>query len=329
MKRPAEEDAPDQEEAEGGGDSASSDDGEQQVPATGSSPPGQAPSKRKRHVQLSDGRIVSVKVRNHVNPLLPHFNKPVPVPFGGDWTKVFQDLSKPMVLDIGCAKGRFCLEGAKLFPQFNWLGIEIREALTVRANEWAKEENLSNLHYIFGNASGGMADFLASMPKGLLQRVTVQCPDPLFKKKHQKRRMVNDKVVQELSVGLAPGGYVFVQSDVEQVAMQMVDTIAANGNFDRVDRFADRAPGQESSKQIAPIARPHATMGKDFQDHNVAGGEWDHKGAGAVEGSYNWLADNPIGLMSERESSTLSRGLPMFRALFVRKEPEVAAKAAA
>eukprot|EP00971_Amphidinium_carterae_P317100 6303527-Amphidinium_carterae.1 len=139
------------------------------APSPGESSGVQHEQRRKRsQVVLSDGRIVSCKVRNHVNPLLPRLQKPVPGP--DDWSKVFSDLEKPLVMDLGSAKGRFCLEGAKRCPEFNWLGIEIREPLVARANEWVKEQSLGNLHYIFGNASAGITGLLSSMPSGIVQR---------------------------------------------------------------------------------------------------------------------------------------------------------------
>lgn len=318
MKRAAQDGSAEAEPADSG---SSEEEGEEDLKADQGVPAGDAqpvagPGKRKRsQVVLSDGRVVSTKCRNHVNPLLSYFQKPVQKPADGDWGKVFQDLSKPILLDLGCAKGRFCLEGAKRFPELNWLGVEIREALVVRANSWAKEEHLPNLHYIFGNASAGVADLLASMPPGMLQRVTILCPDPCFKKKHQKRRMVTDLLVRELAAHMPLGSVLFLQSDVEQVAMQMADTVAAIGAFVRIETLPDAGT---PAAPIASIARTRATTGRDYQSSNIAGGEWEHKGAGMVGDSYQWLLENPLGLMSERESSTISRGLPMFRALFQR-----------
>jgi len=328
MKRPADEQpgsaSSDDEDDDEQGPEEDDAGGDGEKPAgAGETVGGRPLGKRKRsHVVLSNGRMASTKVRNHVNPLLPHFNKPVAVPEGGDWSKVFQDPSKPLVMDLGCAKGRFCLEGARRFPDFNWIGIEIREPLVVRANEWVTEGNLRNLHYIFGNASAGIADLLKALPSGALRRVTVQCPDPCFKKRHQKRRMVTQRLVQELGVGMPVGSALFVQSDVEQVAMQMVDTVMACAPhaFMRVDRLSDGAGAAlDPSAPVEPVRRVNATAGRDYKDKDVGGGKWEHKGAGAdAEGSYRWLAENPLGLMSERESSTISRGLPMFRALFER-----------
>merc|ERR1719384_1671205 len=98
--------------------------------------------------------------------------------------------------------------------------------------------------------------------------------------------------------------------------MQMVDTVAATQAFVRQAALPDASA--VPSAPVDPVLRKKATMGRDYQSSDIAGGEWEHKGAGAVDGSYQWLPDNPLGLMSERESSTISRGLPMFRALFQR-----------
>eukprot|EP00403_Amphidinium_massartii_P042750 CAMPEP_0178454806 /NCGR_PEP_ID=MMETSP0689_2-20121128/45569_1 /TAXON_ID=160604 /ORGANISM="Amphidinium massartii, Strain CS-259" /LENGTH=290 /DNA_ID=CAMNT_0020080793 /DNA_START=10 /DNA_END=879 /DNA_ORIENTATION=+ len=272
-----------------GSDGGSSSDGEQvEANAAAASGSGSQGGKNKgRKVVLSDGRVVSCKVRNHVNPLQPHFQKPVPVPTDGGWSKIYGDLAKPAVLDLGCAKAD------KKFPKFNWLGIEIREPLVARANEWVQEQKLDNLHYIFGNASAGMT-LLGSMPPGFVKRVTIQCPDPLFKKKHQKRRMVTDRLVAELASHMSEGAMLFVQSDVEQVAMQMVDTVAANGTFERITELSgsilDENSSGEQAAPVAPVPRPRPIDGGDFHNTSIGGGEWEHKGAGAEpDGSYQWL----------------------------------------
>merc|ERR1711879_913824 len=105
----------------------------------------------------------------------------------------------------------------------------------------------------------------------------------------------------------------------------MTDFIAVTRGFVRVSAlpsYGDVDSTSKSCKAVEPVPRPHATAGKDYQDKTIGGGEWENKGAGAVDGSYHWLEDNPIGLMSERESSTISRDLPMFRALFQKVEEE-------
>jgi tRNA (guanine-N7-)-methyltransferase len=64
---------------------------------------------------------------------------------------------------------------------------------------------------------------LQNVPDGLLHTVTIQFPDPWFKKKHAKRRMVNAELAETIVGKLAPGGEIFVQTDIEFLAVEMFE----------------------------------------------------------------------------------------------------------
>jgi len=129
---------------------------------------------------------------------------------------------------------------------------------------------LQNLHYLFCNANNSLQPLLSSLKPGTLHRVSIQFPDPWFKRKHQKRRVVQPEVVNDVAKYLYRGGMVFVQSDVEEVAIEMVD------------RFAD-----------------HPAF---------------------IRQGTSWLPENPMAVPTERESSTLERGEPVYRSVFVKKD---------
>ena len=169
-----------------------------------------------------------VRVHQHVNPLSPFYRQP-PEPI--DLKTVFSDPKRPLHLDIGCARGRFILRMAEAEPGWNYLGVEIREPLVDEANRLASEANLTNLHYAFCNAMLSLDKLLSEIPAGQLQMVTIQFPDPWFKKKHAKRRMVNDEMVQTIARHLAPGGQVFVQTDIEFLADEMFDLFRCSQVF--------------------------------------------------------------------------------------------------
>lgn len=171
-----------------------------------------------------------VRVREHVNPLSRRYQVAATPP---DWHTVYADVRHPLHLDIGCGKGKFLLDMAQQQPDWNFLGLEIREPLVDQANEWRTEQGLTNLHYVFCNANNSLRPLLASLPTGILQRVTIQFPDPWFKKRHQKRRVVQPALVTDLAEFLAPGGMLFIQSDVEEVAVEMRDRFDENPAFTR------------------------------------------------------------------------------------------------
>ena len=172
-----------------------------------------------------------VRVHQHVNPLSPFYRQtPKPV----DTADVFADPSRPLHLDIGCARGRFLLRMAEVEPAWNYLGVEIRKPLVDEANRLAAEAGLTNLHYAFCNAMLWLDRLLEGVPEGLLQMVTIQFPDPWFKKKHAKRRMVNKEMVDTIARHLAPDGQVFVQTDIEFLAEEMFGRFRSDGRFSEI-----------------------------------------------------------------------------------------------
>jgi len=169
-----------------------------------------------------------VRVHQHVNPLAPFYRQaPKPV----ELEKVFAEHDHPLLLDVGCARGRFLLRMAEAQPDRNYLGVEIREPLVEEANRIAREHGLTNLHYAICNAMLWLDRLLEKIPPGILQTVAIQFPDPWFKKKHAKRRMVNEKMVDTIARHLASGGRVFAQTDIEFLAEEISELFRADKRF--------------------------------------------------------------------------------------------------
>lgn len=173
-----------------------------------------------------------VRVHQHVNPLAPYYLQP-PEPL--EIEKVFACPELPLHLDIGSARGRFILKMAEVDRSHNFLGVEIREPLVEEANRIAGKKNLDNLHYEFCNAMVALDKFLEKLPRGLLQTVTIQFPDPWFKKKHAKRRMVNPKLVETIAGHLTGAGRVFVQTDIEFLAEEMFELFRRDDFFEELE----------------------------------------------------------------------------------------------
>lgn len=166
-----------------------------------------------------------IRIRQHVNPLARKFQHPLSVP---NWQEVYSVIDRPLHLDIGCARGKFLLDMAQLHPEINFLGIEIRQQLVDLANRTKAELGLTNLHYLFGNMNSSASVLLSSLPQNSLQTISIQFPDPWFKKKHNKRRVVQPELVEALVGRLIDGGEVFLQSDIKEVAIEMRDRFAAS-----------------------------------------------------------------------------------------------------
>ena len=116
---------------------------------------------------------------------------------------------------------------AEVQPEWNYLGVEIREPLVDEANRLGREANLTNLHYKFCNAMLWLGRLLGDVPTSTLRAVTIQFPDPWFKKRHAKRRMVTRELVETVVGKLADGGEIFVQTDIEFLAEEMFELFRA------------------------------------------------------------------------------------------------------
>ena len=166
-----------------------------------------------------------VRIRQHVNPLRRKFQHQITPP---DWNEVYSNPNLPLHLDIGCARGEFLLKMAQLQPEVNFLGIEIRHPLVETANQQKEVLGLTNLHYLFGSMNYYAETLLPSLPKNTLNFITIQFPDPWFKRRHNKRRVVQPELVEILVDYLVAGGTIFLQSDIEEVALEMRQRFATN-----------------------------------------------------------------------------------------------------
>ncbi|MDY7021745.1 MAG: tRNA (guanosine(46)-N7)-methyltransferase TrmB [Cyanobacteriota bacterium] len=174
-----------------------------------------------------------VRVREHVNPLAQKYQVPIQPP---DWIEIYSKIHQPLHLDIGCGRGRLLWNLAQLDPAWNYLGLEIREPLVEEANQWRDEQELTNLHYLYCNANNSLQPILETLPGGILKRVSIQFPDPWFKRRHQRRRMVQPELVAELSRFVAVGGEIFIQSDVKAVVEYICDLFSDCPTFQRLGK---------------------------------------------------------------------------------------------
>jgi len=203
-------------------------------------------------------------VRQHVNPLSRFFQLPLELP---PPAALFTDPGHPIHLDIGCARGRFLLALAQHQPGVNHLGVEIRRGLVQAAEADRQALELGNLHYLFCNANVSLEAWLTALPVGQLDLVSIQFPDPWFKKKHHKRRVAQPALLLAIAKALAPGRRLFLQSDVLAVIEPMVALTEACGCFTRPS--ADARPWRSSNPLPLPTERERYVLDQGMPVYRV------------------------------------------------------------
>jgi tRNA (guanine-N7-)-methyltransferase len=188
-------------------------------------------------------------VRQHVNPLSRFFQLPRRLPGP---TELFPQPERPLHCDIGCARGQFLLAMAEQHPDWNHVGLEIREPLVISAERERHRRDLDNVRFLFSNATVNLPAWLDELPAGLLQRVTIQFPDPWFKRRHRKRRVLQPPLLAAICRALAVGGEMFLQSDVPEAILPMEELIALSGCFDPQPQHA-----QPQHDPGSPVVNPY------------------------------------------------------------------------
>ena len=170
-------------------------------------------------------------MRQHVNPLSKNFFEIDPIP---PLNQVFENPKLPLHLDIGCASGDFLFELSLKNKNWNYIGIEIREKLVLNANLKMKSEENKNLYFSFGNANN---IFNQSNNKSIINFITsisFNFPDPWFKKKHHKRRVIQPKLINLLSNSMKRGSLIFIKTDVRDLFDHMELTISESIKFKKI-----------------------------------------------------------------------------------------------
>ena len=121
-----------------------------------------------------------------------------------DWaSQAFARPELPLHVDVGSARGFFCLDVAEARPEVNVLGLEIRRPLAEAAQTDVATRKLGNAHFLATNANVNLQTVLdKTAPLAPLASVSIQFPDPHFKAKHHKRRVVQPALIEEIAAAL-------------------------------------------------------------------------------------------------------------------------------
>ena len=172
-------------------------------------------------------------MRQHVNPLSSNFNQIERIP---SLSEMFSDSQLNLHLDIGCAAGDYLFDLALVNTNWNYLGIEIREKLVKNAKLKVAEREIKNLYFVFGNANNILNDVQSEFIFKNVKSISFNFPDPWFKKRHYKRRVIQPEFINILSNSLQKGTIIFIKTDVKDLFDYMDCTISSNLYFKIIDK---------------------------------------------------------------------------------------------
>jgi tRNA (guanine-N7-)-methyltransferase len=125
------------------------------------------------------------------------------------WSELFGN-DHPVELEIGSGKGTFLVEQAKARPEVNFFGIEWANWFWRYASDRLRRAGCVNVRTVRAEA---MFFLRECVPDASIAVLHVYFPDPWPKKRHHKRRLIQERFLKEAMRVLVPGGRLQVVTD--------------------------------------------------------------------------------------------------------------------
>lgn len=139
----------------------------------------------------------------------PYYRENFDHPLKGKWGTEFFKNANPIVLELGCGKGEYSVGLARIHPDRNYIGIDIKGNRIWRGAKTALEEGLSNVGFIRTQVDR-VANFFAP---GEVAEIWVTFPDPKPKKGDARKRLTSKEMIECCRQILIPGGTISLKTD--------------------------------------------------------------------------------------------------------------------
>jgi tRNA (guanine-N7-)-methyltransferase len=185
------------------------------------------------------GRRKGHKLRSHqaelIEHLLPHLALDIAGAAPNDLSSLFDPRADQIRLEIGFGGGEHLVAEASQFPASGFIGCEPYVNGMAKILAQIEANNVRNIRLFAGDA----AELLAWLPARSLARIDLIHPDPWPKRRHWKRRFVQDATVAAMARALQRGGEFRFISDIDDYAAWTLAHLLRSPDFAWIAERAD------------------------------------------------------------------------------------------
>lgn len=150
----------------------------------------------------------------------------LPQPF--ELATLFLDPQRPLHVEVGSGKGHFLVTESGFRPNDNFLGIEIAKKYARFAAYRCAQQDRRNVRVLAGDAVRFVKE---QLPDACAASVHIYFPDPWWKARHRKRRVVRGELIEAVERVLRPAGRLHFWTDVEEYFQSGCETILAHSRL--------------------------------------------------------------------------------------------------
>ena len=126
----------------------------------------------------------------------------------GKWTDFFKN-DHPITLELACGKGEYAVGLGRLYPQRNFIGIDLKGNRIWVGAKTALKENLSNVAFVRSQIDQITNYFNA----GEVSEIWITFPDPQLRASKHKKRLTHPRFLRLYQQLLQPGGKIHLKTD--------------------------------------------------------------------------------------------------------------------
>ncbi len=126
----------------------------------------------------------------------------------GKWKNVFHN-DNPITLELACGKGEYAVGLGRLYPQRNFIGIDLKGNRIWVGAKKALQENLTNVAFLRTQIDQVTEYF----EKEEVNEIWITFPDPQLRLSKAKKRLTHPKFLRLYQQFLAPGGLIHLKTD--------------------------------------------------------------------------------------------------------------------
>lgn len=127
----------------------------------------------------------------------------------GKWREQHFENDNPLVLEIGCGRGEYTVGMARLFPEKNFIGLDIKGARLWKGSTLAEEEELENVTFL-RTFIENLAD---NFEENEVDEVWITFPDPRPRDRDEKKRLTSPRFLDLYERIVKPGGIIHLKTD--------------------------------------------------------------------------------------------------------------------
>lgn len=135
----------------------------------------------------------------------------------------------PIELEVGSGKGLFITQAAKENPTHHYLGLELATKYALECQTRIEKLKISNARFF---ACDAVAVLDRDVPDACLYAVHVYFPDPWWKSRHKKRRVLNERTLRNIERCLQHEGTLHFWTDVLDYYESTLDLIGSTTQLD-------------------------------------------------------------------------------------------------